>query len=74
MAFISDTANSISAPKGAGVFAQLKARVARYRVYRTTLNELSALSNRELADLAMHRAQIRGIAWSVAYENALTGK
>ena len=74
MAFISDTANTISAPKDAGFFAQAKARFARYRVYRTTLNELSALSNRELADLGMHRAQIRGVAWSVAYENALTGK
>jgi uncharacterized protein YjiS (DUF1127 family) len=32
------------------------------RVYRATFNELSALSNRELADLGMARSQIRSIA------------
>ncbi|MEM5519955.1 DUF1127 domain-containing protein [Sulfitobacter sp. AS59] len=32
------------------------------RVYRATFNELSSLSNRELADLGMSRSQIRSIA------------
>ncbi len=54
-----------------GLFARLKAdlydRLARRRVYRTTLNELSALSNRELADLGLTRSMLRGVAWQAAY-------
>ncbi|XDA99437.1 DUF1127 domain-containing protein [Sulfitobacter sp. LCG007] len=37
-------------------------RQARRRVFRTTLNELQALSNRELADLGLHRSELRRIA------------
>ena len=40
----------------------------RRRVYKQTLNELSALSNRDLADLGLHRSQLRGIAWQAANE------
>lgn len=50
------------------LIADLKARYSRYRMYRTTLSELSALSNHELSDLGMHRSQVRAVAWSVAYE------
>ncbi|MCB2109840.1 MAG: DUF1127 domain-containing protein [Defluviimonas sp.] len=39
----------------------------RRRVYRQTLNELSALSDRDLADLGMHRSLIPGIAREAAY-------
>lgn len=41
-------------------------RRARRRVFRTTLNELQALSNRELADLGLHRSQLRQIALDAA--------
>jgi uncharacterized protein YjiS (DUF1127 family) len=44
-------------------------RVSRYRIYRTTLNELGALSNRELADLGLSRANLRSIAYEAAYGN-----
>ncbi|AML53273.1 DUF1127 domain-containing protein [Falsihalocynthiibacter arcticus] len=39
----------------------------RYNVYRTTFNELNALSNRDLADLGMHRSMIKRIAIEAAY-------
>lgn len=40
---------------------------AKRRLYRQTYNELSALSNRDLNDLGIARAQIRGIALEAAY-------
>ena len=46
----------------------VKARVARYRVYRDTLNELSGLSNRDLADLGLHRSELRRVAYQAAYD------
>lgn len=39
---------------------------ARRRVYRQTLAELAALSDRDLADLGIHRAQIRRVALEAA--------
>lgn len=41
--------------------------MVRRRIYRTTLGELSALSNRELADLGMSRSELRRIAYEAAY-------
>lgn len=46
----------------------VRARLAQYRVFRQTLNELGALSNRELADLGLHRSQVRRLAYEAAYE------
>ena len=62
------TAGNISTLKGAktnglqSLFEVAKTRFARYRIYRQTVNELSALSNRELADLGLHRSMIRRLA------------
>jgi uncharacterized protein YjiS (DUF1127 family) len=39
---------------------------ARRRVYRQTVAELSALSDRDLADLGLHRALIRRVALDAA--------
>lgn len=52
-------------------FAQLlqtvTTRFANYRLYRTTVKELSALSDRELADLGLYRADIRALAIETTY-------
>ncbi|WP_223163003.1 DUF1127 domain-containing protein [Roseivivax sediminis] len=48
--------------------ADWRAALERRRVYKRTLNELAALSNRELADLGLHRSQLRSIAWQAAHE------
>lgn len=43
-------------------------RVAQYNTYRTTLSELSNLSDRELNDLGIDRTMIRSIAHEAAYQ------
>lgn len=65
MAFASDMTRS--APANRGRFADLAGRIARYRLYRQTLNELAALNNSDLADLGICRAQIRALAYEAAY-------
>ncbi|WP_299140365.1 DUF1127 domain-containing protein [uncultured Tateyamaria sp.] len=45
-------------------------RHATRRVYRTTLDELNTLTNRELADLGMHRSELKRVAWESAYGTA----
>ena len=47
--------------------ATLRADFAKWRVYRRTMGELQALSNRDLADLGVHPSNIRSIAWEAAY-------
>ena len=41
--------------------------MAARKVYRTTLTELQALDNRDLADLGISRSMIRSIAHEAAY-------
>lgn len=67
-------AGSQTALKGTAVFGfaalieTAKTRFARYRMYRQTVNELSALSDRELADLGLQRSMIRRLAMQAAAE------
>jgi len=42
-------------------------RLARNRLYRTTLDELGRLDDRDLADLGIHRSQLKAIAYESAY-------
>jgi uncharacterized protein YjiS (DUF1127 family) len=44
------------------MFEVLKARITSWKRYSRTVSELEALSNRELSDLGMARADIRRIA------------
>ena len=54
-----------------GIVTKLQAIRARRAAFVTTFEELSAMSDRELADIAITRAQIRDIAMKAAYgENA----
>jgi uncharacterized protein YjiS (DUF1127 family) len=50
-------------------FDELSTKFARFRLFRQTLNELSELSNRELADLGLNRSIIKRVAYQAAYEN-----
>lgn len=45
----------------------VRAELAKRRVYRNTYKELSALSDRDLADLGISRASIRTISLEAAY-------
>jgi uncharacterized protein YjiS (DUF1127 family) len=47
--------------------ARLRRAVARHREYLRTFGELSALTDRELADLGLSRLSIRDIAWESVY-------
>ncbi|MEN8889062.1 MAG: DUF1127 domain-containing protein [Celeribacter marinus] len=61
-----------AAPGFAGItsfFAGLSERYARYNVYRETMNELSELSDRDLADLGLARSTIKSVAFEAAYGN-----
>lgn len=71
MAFASNTTNARStnlSARFAALTADWRAALERRRVYRQTLNELLALSDRELADLGLHRSQLRSIAWQAAHD------
>jgi uncharacterized protein YjiS (DUF1127 family) len=48
------------------MLGSLKERLARHRRYTRTIKELTFLSDRELADLGIHRADIRRIAREAA--------
>ena len=52
----------------AGMVGDLGQRVQRYRTYRRTLEELEALTDRELADLGIVRSMCRSIAYRAAYD------
>lgn len=44
------------------MFEVLKTRIAAWQRYNRTVNELSALSNRELSDLGIARGDIQRVA------------
>ena len=50
-----------------GLWARLGKRLANHQRYRQTLDELGALSDRELADLGLTRLQVREVAWESVY-------
>lgn len=69
MAYATDIrtdANSIR-ERFAALRNDLRTRREQRRIYRNTLNELAALSDRELDDLGLHRSMIRGVAYHAAY-------
>lgn len=54
-------------PRISGFFAGLAERYARYRLYRETIEELSALDKRELADLGLSGSEIATVAHTAVY-------
>jgi uncharacterized protein YjiS (DUF1127 family) len=48
-------------------FAALQLMAQRRRVYVQTVSELEALSDRDLADLGLHRLMIHEVAKAAAY-------
>lgn len=49
------------------LMSSLADRFAKHQLFRTTVRELGALSDRELADLGIHRSAIKRIALDSAY-------
>lgn len=52
----------------ARVFEAAAERRAKQRIFRSTFGELNALSNRELADLGLHRSELKRVAWESAHD------
>lgn len=69
MAYVSTTrATSLNLVQRFDEFrARMAEATAQRKTYKTTVAELSALSNRELADLGLHRSMIKQIALEAAY-------
>ena len=51
-----------------GFLNGVSVRFAQYRTYRRTLDELEALTDRDLADLGVSRHQLRAVAYRAAYD------
>ena len=54
--------------RAADLRSDLLERFAQYRLYRATLSELASLSDRDLADLGLHRAMIDDVAREAAFK------
>ena len=67
MAFAIETRTTGIVDRISAFARDLSARRAQYRVYTQTINELSALSNRDLADLGLGRSEIPSVAHEAAY-------
>lgn len=69
MAYVSSNRNhtiSLTARLGE-VLGNFRDAWRAYGVYRQTFNELSALSDRELADLGVARSELARVAYEAAY-------
>lgn len=68
MAFITETrtATVSLADRFAAFKTEVAAAYAQRKLYRETLHELNSLSNRDLADLGLHRSMIKSIALEAA--------
>ena len=55
-------------------FDMARRAAATRRVYRTTIDELSSLNQRELDDLGIHRENIRDVAYEAEVERAEPGR
>ena len=67
MAYISTVAHSTPSTPFGNFVASVKSAWADYKVYRATIEELVALTDRELSDLGIARCQIKSIALDAAY-------
>lgn len=50
----------------ANAFDSAATAYAKHRVFRTTLNELRGLNDRELTDLGLNKTMLRGLALEAA--------
>ncbi|MGR3464733.1 DUF1127 domain-containing protein [Limimaricola sp.] len=62
MAYTTDTRSAGLGQRIAALRASLADRAAKSKIYRSTYNELQALTDRDLADLGISRSMIKRIA------------
>ncbi|SNB62200.1 protein of unknown function [Arboricoccus pini] len=51
----------------ASIFGRFTGSFAEYRRFNRTRNELDSLTDRELADIGLNRADIDNVAWRCAH-------
>ena len=69
MAFVSNAPASASIlNRVQHAWDDVKVRYAKWQLFRATRDELMSLSNRELNDLGIARANIHSIAYETAYK------
>ena len=66
MAYINATTTVTLNDRAKSAYQAVATRLKQYRIYRQTLNELGALTDRELRDLAIHRSEIGRIAFEAS--------
>lgn len=62
-----------SRPSLKSVVAGWRSRAAQWRTYNKTVNELSALSDRDLADIGLNRSMIPDVARETAHVMPMHG-
>ena len=62
MAYTTDTRSAGLGQRIAALRVSLTERAAKNKIYRSTYNELQALTDRDLADLGLSRSMIKRIA------------
>jgi uncharacterized protein YjiS (DUF1127 family) len=67
MAYLNTTFRPAIADRVRALFEAAREARAKRAIYKRTVNELSALSNRDLADLGITRYDIETLAWTQAY-------
>mgnify|MGYP001635718801 CR=1 FL=1 len=68
MAYVNHTSAHHGFSAGLADFvAHVRESLARRRIYRQTVSELSQLSDRELSDLQLNRSSIQAVAREAAY-------
>lgn len=50
------------------MFASIVRLIRQYRSYNHSINELSRLGDRELADIGISRSDIHRVAWNAAHQ------
>jgi uncharacterized protein YjiS (DUF1127 family) len=51
------------------MFASIVRFIRQYRNYNHSINELSRLGDRELADIGISRSDIHRVAWSATHQH-----
>lgn len=61
----------MSLRQSTGFWKTLMQKIKQYRTYKQTYKELSQLTDHELADIGLHRSQLKSIAMEAYHDNRI---